>query len=177
MPLESVARVAFCRSLHGNMKTKLPQRIKGMAGLKVKRILVPLDFSEKSSQALAYAVALAVGMKAKIIVMHAIEPVYVGADPGLTYIPQQIAAEENATRKRMHKIAAEFIPKGLFDKAVVRTGVPYHEITLAAKRLRAGLIVLTTHGRTGLSHVLMGSTAERVVRYAQCPVLTVRRTQ
>jgi hypothetical protein len=61
----------------------------------------------------------------------------------------------------------KFIPEGLFDKAVVRQGVPCHEITTAAKRLKAGLIVLTTHGRTGLSHILMGSTAERVVRYAR----------
>jgi universal stress protein A len=158
------------------MKTNLIRRTTGLAGLKVNRILVPLDFSEVSSKALAYAVALAAEMNAKITLLHVIEPVYVSADPGLTYIPQQTPAEENADAIRMRKIAAKFIPKSLFDKAVVRLGAPYHEITAAAKRLKAGLIVITTHGRTGLSHALMGSTAERVVRHAPCPVLTVRRT-
>jgi universal stress protein A len=159
------------------MKTKLIRRKSGAAGLKVNRILVPLDFSEESSRALAYGVALAADMEAKIILMHVIEPVYFGADSGLTYVPQQTAAVEKAEGKRMCKVAAESIPKGLFDKAVVRPGTPYHEITMEAKRLKAGLIVLTTHGRTGLSHILMGSTAERVVRHAPCPVLTVRRTR
>jgi universal stress protein A len=159
------------------MKTKLIERGTGVAGLKVDRILVPLAFSETAHEALDYAVALATDMKAKIILMHVIEPVYVSADPGLTYLPQQTAAEKRAEGKQMRQIAADFIPKALFDKAVVCVGPPYHEITMAAKRLKAGLIVITTHGRTGLSHVLMGSTAERVVRHAPCPVLTVRRTQ
>ncbi len=159
------------------MKTKLIERGTGVAGLKVDRILVPLDFSETAHKALAYAVALAADMKAKIILMHVIEPVYVSADPGLTCLPQQTAPEEKADGKQMREIAAKYIPEGLFDKAVVRVGAPYHEITTAAKRLKAGLIVIGTHGRTGLSHVLMGSTAERVVRHASCPVLTVRRTQ
>ena len=94
-----------------------------MAGLKVRRILVPLDFSETATKALAYAVALAANMNAKIILMHVIEPVYVSSDPGLTYIPQQMANEEKSDRKQMHKIAEKFIPKGLFEKAVVRMGL------------------------------------------------------
>jgi universal stress protein A len=157
-------------------KAKRLRRKTGVAALKIHRILVPLDFSETASKALAYAVALAVDMRAKIILMHVREPVYVSTEPGLTFIPQQTALETNADGIRMHKIAAEFIPKGLLDKAIVRMGTPYHEIVTAAKRLTAGLIVLTTHGRTGLSHVLMGSTAERVVRHAHCPVFTVRQT-
>lgn len=156
------------------MKTKLQHKT-GLAGLKVSHILVPLDFSGVAHLALTYAVALASAMKAKIILMHVIEPVYVSADPGLAYIAQPVSGEEKAEAKRMSEIAAKFIPKGLLEKTVVRQGVPYLEITTAAKKLRAGLIVITTHGRTGLSHVLMGSTAERVVRHAPCPVLTVRR--
>jgi nucleotide-binding universal stress UspA family protein len=154
---------------------KLFQRRGKIGRLKLNRILVPLDFSEESSQALAYAVALAADMDAKITLLHVIEPVYASAEPGLANIPQPIPGEERADEKRLHKIAAEFIPKGLFDKAMVRFGAPYHEISTAAKRLNAGLIAITTHGRTGLSHVLLGSTAERVVRHAPCPVLTVRR--
>jgi len=92
-------------------------------------------------------------------------------------MPQQTATGEKADEERMREIAAEFIPKDLFDKTVVRLGTPYHEITTAAKRLKAGLIVITTHGRTGLDHVLMGSTVERVLRHAPCPVWTIRRKQ
>ena len=62
-------------------------------------------------------------------------------------------------------------------EALVRAGQPYYEITTAAKELDVDLIVITTHGRTGLKHALLGSTAERVVRHAPCPVLTVRERE
>jgi universal stress protein A len=143
--------------------------------LGVKRILVPLDFSETANKSLSYAIALASDMKAKIILLHVVEPVYMSADPGLTYMPQQNAIERKSGLLRLRKVAAA-IPRGLFDKAVVRVGAPYGEITAAAERLQAGLIVITTHGRTGLRHALLGSTAERVVRHATCPVLTIRRS-
>lgn len=148
-----------------------------VARFAVNRILVPLDFSERAHKALTYAVALAAKTKAKITLLHVLEPVYASADPGLTYFPQQTAMEHKANIQRMRLIAAKFIPKNHFDKAVVRTGVPYNEIADTAKKLHTDLIVIATHGRTGLGHVLMGSTAERVVRHASCPVLTVRRTQ
>jgi len=158
------------------MKTQLTRRNHIRTKPKINRILVPVDFSTESSHALDYAVDLAGNMRAKIILLHVIEPVYAGGD-GLALVSQPFAPESSADKKRLGLIAAKFIPKGVFDKAIVRMGVPYHEITTAAKILRAGLIVLTTHGRTGLSHILMGSTAERVVRHAHCPVLTVRRTR
>jgi nucleotide-binding universal stress UspA family protein len=63
----------------------------------------------------------------------------------------------------------------LLATTLVRHGIPYHEITIAAKELSMDLIVTTTHGCTGLTHVLLGSTAERIVRHSPCPVLTVRR--
>lgn len=152
-------------------------RRRAVPNLKVRRILVPLDFSEKANKALNYAIALADEMGARIILMHVVEPVYVSAEPGFTYVTQQTETlEQRAGRARMRKIADELIPEGLFDKAIVRLGSPYHEITTVARSLGVDLIVLATHGRTGLSHALMGSTAERVVRHAHCPVLTVRRT-
>jgi nucleotide-binding universal stress UspA family protein len=148
-----------------------------LAGLKIKRILVPLDFSDESHKALNYAVALAADMRAKIILLHVIEPVYMSADPGLSCLPQQMEIERRAGASQMGDIALRYIPKGQFEKALVRAGDPSHEIVEAARRLKVGMIVITTHGRTGLSHVLMASTAETVVRHAPCPVLTVRRTQ
>lgn len=156
-------------------KKKSSQAAPKLAGLKIKRILVPLDFSDAARQALSYAIALAQDMKAKITLLHVVEPIYVNSEPGMNYLPEQAEAEQTWSRKRIGQIAAKHVPKGMFDKAVVRSGTPYFEICEAAKKLKAGLIVVTTHGRTGLSHALMGSTAERVVRHASCPVLTVRR--
>ena len=154
----------------------MPQQSRPRNGkLKLNPILVPVDFSEESRQALDYAVALAADTESKIILLHVVQPVYV-ADPTLTYLPQQMAWQEEVDGKRLQRIAAKSIPKQLFDRAIIRLGVPHHEITRAAKRMKAGLIVIATHGRTGLRHVLMGSTTERVVRHAPCPVLTVRRT-
>jgi nucleotide-binding universal stress UspA family protein len=163
------------RARGSRQRTKPVSHGSALAHLGVKRILVPLDFSEAAGKSLAYATALAADMKAKIILLHVIEPVYVSADPGLTYMPQQTAIEKKSSLIRLRKIAAT-VPKHLFDKVVVRSGAPYDEIATAAERLQAGLIVLTTHGRTGLRHALLGSTAERVVRHAKCPVLTVRRS-
>ncbi len=146
--------------------------------LQIKRILVPLDFSERANKVLNYAVALAEKMGAKICLLHVVEPVFVSSEPGLTSLPQQTAlAEETASKKRLLKIAGDLIPMGRLEKAVIREGTPFFEISAAAKSLKADLIVIATHGRTGLSHVLMGSTAERVVRHAPCPVLTIRRAQ
>jgi nucleotide-binding universal stress UspA family protein len=147
-----------------------------LAGLGINRILVPLDLSAEARDTLHYAVALATDLRARIILLHVIEPIYVSASPGLSNLPQPIESETTAGARKLREIAAELIPPGLCEKAIVRTGHPAHEIAEAAKRLKAGLIVISTHGRTGLSHVLMGSTAERVVRHAPCPVLTVRRT-
>jgi universal stress protein A len=160
-----------------SMKTKSNLQVEGTPRLRINRILVPVDFSGSAGEALGYAVAMAKNMQARIVLLHVIEPAYAGAEPGMGYMPQQVEAQELAARKLMRDIAAEFIPRELFEKMMLRTGCPYHEITLAAQSLNAGLIVITTHGRTGLSHVLMGSTAERVVRHAHCPVLTVRRAE
>lgn len=145
--------------------------------LKISRILVPVDFSEASIKGLEYALWLAELMKAKINLIHVIEPVYVASTyPSTAYVPQYSEAEEKANQKRLGELAKKSIPSNLYEKSIIRMGVPYHAITEAAQSLKADLIVITTHGRTGLSHVLMGSTAERVVRHAPCPVLTVRRT-
>jgi len=113
---------ALHRSPTGNVKTKSAERCLGVASLNVDRILVPLDFSEAASHALHYAVALAADMRAKMILMHVVEPVYVSGDPGLTYIPQPTVGEDKADVKQMRDIAAKFIPKTLFDKAVVHRG-------------------------------------------------------
>jgi len=143
--------------------------------LKLSRILVPLDFSGHSRQALDTAIPLAERYGGKITLIHIVEPAYIGGEAGLAYLPVDNTGLLQAAKDRLQKTAGDLIAPALFDKAIVREGSAYHEITEAARKLKADLIVIASQGHTGLSRVLLGSTAERVVRHARCPVLTVRR--
>lgn len=143
-------------------------------GFPVRRILVPLDLSEPSKKALRYAFALAQQFGAKLILLYAIEPV---ATPDFAYHPLmketgkvRIAAEEGLKKL----CAEERIDPSWIEQTLIREGVAHGEITDGAKSSKADLIVIATHGYTGLKHVLLGSTTERVVRHASCPVLVVR---
>jgi nucleotide-binding universal stress UspA family protein len=138
-------------------------------------ILVPIDFSKHSESALAYAIPLARQFGAKLTVLHVIEPI-----PTADFDAAFPIALENEKSKELceglltntaRKLAIE--PE-LLERKLVRFGRPYNEIADAARTLKVDLIVIATHGYTGLKHTLMGSTAERVVRHAPCPVLVVR---
>lgn len=142
-----------------------------------KRILVPTDFSTASQQALDYAIEFSRTLKAELILLHAVEPAYftgatgvygVGFDSGL--VQQQI---ESAAREQLARLAARLKEKRLAVRTALSLGPPAGAITAAAGKLKPDLIVMATHGRTGLSHALLGSVAERVVRTAPCPVLTI----
>ncbi len=143
--------------------------------IRLKKILVPVDFSEYSIKALRYAARFAEQFGASLVLVHVVEPVHY---PESIIIPP---AMEEANRERL-KLAraglAEFakqrVPAGLTTETVTRLGQPFEEITTAAKDFDADLIVIATHGHTGLKHLFLGSVAERVVRLAPCPVLTVR---
>jgi nucleotide-binding universal stress UspA family protein len=144
----------------------------------IRRILVPVDFSNPSLQALDYAIEFGRPFKPEFIVLHVLEPIYLpgpsdlygpGYDMGLVY-----RELERAGREQLARVAATLQKKRLTTRTLLRVGTAYHVIVETAKKLKADLIVMSTHGRTGLSHVLMGSVAERVVRSAACPVLTVR---
>lgn len=145
--------------------------------LKFRRILVPLDFSGQSRQALACAVPLAAAFGAKISLLHVAQPpvaMRTMPDGGIT-VPVNTDRLVELAQERLDEMAAEFLPAILRGNTLVCEGSPTYEITAAAKTLKADLIVLSTHGFTGLKRVFLGSTAERVVRHADCPVLTVRR--
>jgi universal stress protein A len=142
--------------------------------LKLERILVPMDFSEASEQALDYALTLASTFKSRIILMHVVELIVSSPDANFGDVPLDTGQLVAVSAKRLEKIAADKVPAALLETTLVRTGTPYREITAAAKEMKMDLIVITTHGYTGLTHVLLGSTAERIVRHAGCPVLTVR---
>ena len=143
---------------------------------RVKSILVPLDFSPPSKKALDYAVSVARQFKAKLTLLHVVEPVATpdfAATFPLVMEDDRLMALAKKDLEGVMKSAR--IPRGIVEKVLVRFGRSFHEITEAARTRKADLIIISTHGYTGLKHVLLGSTTERVVRHAPCPVLVVRQ--
>ena len=142
----------------------------------IKRILMPVDFSAPSKRALKYAEQFAKQLGAALTLVHVVEPFWYPHD--WEYLPAfegnigPVALEKEA-RARLTTLANE-VGSNAPVTPHVRSGTPWNEIVLAAKEYKADLIIIGTHGRTGLKHVVMGSTAERVVRHAHCPVLVVR---
>ena len=146
--------------------------------LRLKKILVPVDFSDFSAKAVKYAARFAEQFDAALVLVHFVEPVRY---PESVLIPPEME-EANRERLKLARTAlAEFVkkqvPAGLETETVTRFGHAVDGITLAAKDLDVDLIVIATHGHTGLKHLLLGSVAERVVRLAPCPVLTVRERE
>jgi nucleotide-binding universal stress UspA family protein len=142
----------------------------------IKKILCPVDFSAGSKASLSYAQDLAKRVGAELYLVHAYEnPVYVLPMSGYVGPTAEILA---GVRKQIDDELArwkdEVAKQGLVVRGEVLEGAPYRVVLDAADEYKPDLIVMGTHGRTGLAHVLIGSVAERVVRMAHCPVLTVR---
>lgn len=147
-----------------------------MMEIRLQQILVPTDFSEPSRYAKRYALSLAQQYGASIHLLHVIQDVLpVLADAETPMAPAVYLADVEQTAREY--LRAE-VPPELADKLrfelVVRRGTPFLEIVRYARQAGVDLIVMATHGRTGLAHMLMGSVAEKVVRKAPCPVLTIR---
>jgi universal stress protein A len=140
--------------------------------LKLKRILVPIDFSKISQKALEYAVPLAKQFEAKITLLHAFEP-----PPYPMVFPMCEGFPIEPLEKELNALAKKSIEPQFLKEVIVRVGAAFEVITNLARDCEADLIVITTHGHTGLKHVFLGSTAERVVRHAPCPVLVVRQRE
>jgi len=140
------------------------------------KILTAIDFSESSEFAFEYALTLARQFQAELTVMHVInEPV----DLRGFYVPhisfEQLEKEiEEGAEKMMEKFCQTKMGDFTRYTTEVVAGIPYEEILKKAADTGSSLIVLGTHGRTGIDHLIFGSTAERVVRSAACPVLTIR---
>jgi universal stress protein A len=150
----------------------------GAPEFSIKRILVPVDFSDCSKKALRYALALAREHSGSLDLLYvAALPSYGPVDYGpMDYGNLQEEMVASAT-KELAKTIAEEIGKAVPAEAIVRSGVAAREIIDVARTLPADLIVVSTHGRSGLKHVLLGSVAEQVVRHAPCPVLVVRERE
>jgi universal stress protein A len=146
--------------------------------MKIRSLLLPTDFSECANYALSYASEFAREAGASIICVHVIEPVvptvgYSGVTEPLPMADISEQLEDSATRE-LPKIAQHEACSGLAVEEVIAHGDAASEIVRVAKERAVDLIVISSHGRTGLGRMLFGSTAEQVVRHAPCPVLVVK---
>jgi len=141
---------------------------------KITRILVPTDFSPASDHAAEHAKFLAIRHRAELFLVHVVLP---AGSPDLIY-GSLLWDQEKVIRSARMALQRWQNDAGLGRlkkvKRQVRVGVPYVEIVEAAREQNCDLVVIPTHGRTGLQHYVLGGTAERVVRHAHCPVLVVR---
>ncbi len=147
--------------------------------MQINTILVPYDFSEYAAHALTWAVELAKQYQAKVILFHAV-PVFsrTGYPEGMFLLDLakiETEAMADAEKRLREVVAAKGLTVSVETKAVI--GDPMWEICQAAEREHADLVIMGSHGRTGLAHVVLGSVAERVVRHASCPVLVARKPQ
>jgi nucleotide-binding universal stress UspA family protein len=138
----------------------------------LKNILVPHDFSDTSDAAMQYAVALARAFGARLQVLHVSEKARL--DMSTAFPLKSDLSIEDEIREHLSKIMSTRDFRELKPEFEVRTGTPYLEIVRYAKDRNVDLIVMGTHGRGFVAHAVMGSVAEKVVRHAPCPVLTVR---
>jgi len=144
--------------------------------MEIKSILFPTDFSEGSAQALPYAVEFAKKYNAKLYLLHVIYDMAKGS--GL-YVPHvsmdQLYREiQEGAKKELNNFAIESLEGMKNVERIVITGVPHQEIVAFANKNKVDMIIIGTHGRTGIDRLLFGSTAAQVVRNAPCPVMTVR---
>jgi len=143
----------------------------------LKKILVPTDFSEYSQRALCFACSLAEKFHAELHLLHVLQDfVALVPEPGMAFPPPGDYLEEmrqNAQRS-LEKLPPDDWNIQVSISRSVRQGPPFLEIVRLAKDENFDLIVIGTHGRSGLAHVLLGSVTEKVVRKASCPVLTVK---
>jgi len=148
--------------------------------IKLKKILFPTDFSETSQEAASYAISFGREFKAKVFVLHVVnEKIFT---EGLN-MPRVVSIEElqkemtAEARRRLKTLVPAEEAEGLDWETVIRQGEPFLEIIRFAREEDIDLIVIGTHGRSGFEHIIFGSTAEKVVRKAPCPVLSVRPEQ
>jgi len=145
--------------------------------IRIKNILFPTDFSESSTYALRYALSFAKDYRAKLYVLHVVEEVAYSVPFDMLQAPplaEFLADLEEQAKKALEKVVPESMRGEIEYELLLRKGVPFYEIIKTAAELGVDLVVCGTHGRTGFKHMLFGSVAEKVIRKAPCPVLSVR---
>ena len=139
----------------------------------IRGIMVPVDFSSYSKQAVNYAAMIAKKFNAGIVLAHVIDSLSYSVTDTLKVIEHRRALETIAGTL-LDNLSKQLREKNLKVKTYLVSGAPYREILKKTQLEKVDLIVMGTHGRTGVAHLLLGSVAERVVRLSPCPVLTVR---
>ena len=148
--------------------------------VEIRSVLHPTDFSESSKHAMLYAFSLAEQYRAKLRILHVIEEI-----SGTLYfdmlqtapLAQLMSEVETQAQSALDGLVPPEVKEKLNLEYLIRRGVPFLETVRCAEETRSDLIVCGTHGRTGLKHVLFGSVAEKIVRKAPCPVLSVRHPE
>ena len=153
----------------------VPQTRNNPLEFKIETILVPLDFSPASLEALDYAVWLAKQFRAAIHLVHVYPPDEASSVPGAAHLLLQSAEAIERLNEELTGIHRKHVPTFRPENCHIRGGRPYEQIVRVAREIDADLIALSTRGHSGLKHLLLGSTAERVVRNAPCPVLVTRK--
>ena len=153
-------------------ETQIPAQSASTApAFRLKTILVPVDFSDCSKKALQYAVPFAKQFCAELKLLHVVELHPAGSE--MAPYDFENVADGRKELQALQKTLGDSVTSSIF----VRTGTPYLEIAEAARELGADLIVISTHGRKGFSRMFFGSTTEKIVRNAPCPVLIVRERE
>ena len=158
----------------GDQDEKLLASPKPETPFRIRNVLVPIDFSECSRKALRYALAFAKEHEAGITLLYVVSTNFAMGEPSSMEYVQFTSELRLKSQKELQTLAAAEAHGEVIAQSVVRVGSPSAEIVHAAATLPADMIVISTHGRTGLKHLLIGSVAEQVVRRAPCPVLVVR---
>jgi universal stress protein A len=144
--------------------------------INLKRILVPIDFSEYSKRALKYAIPFAEHFGASIDLLYVVEPTIYPADFsfGQAGFPNLEEELRSSGSHELDSLIQKEIAGRIPARKVIKTGKPFYEIIQYAREAKMDLIIIATHGHSGMEQILFGSTAEKVVRKAPCPVLVVR---
>ena len=148
--------------------------------MNIVKILCPVDFSDSSNHALQYAIAFSKAHAASLHLLHVIQPLSYGV--GVDGIDVSTSVDvldtlQESCRDQLKRLGEMVATEEIDATTNIVIGTPFIEITRMAREEAMDMIVLGTHGRTGLAHMLIGSVAERVVRKAPCPVLTVKHPE
>ena len=156
----------------GPDESQIPaQSVPAKSAFQLKKILVPVDFSDCSKKALKYAVAFAQQFGAELTLLHVVEPY-----PAVPEMAPYDVEDIQDGRRELEALRKQ-IPGTLTSSVALRKGTPLVEIAAAAEDFGSDLIIISTHGHKGLARMFLGSTTEKVVRHAPCPVLIVRELE
>ena len=174
--METIAEKSGPRTnLRGEIGRTFPTTSSAQEPVKIKTVLVPLDFSRPSMRAVSYAVSFAKKFGAVIHLLHVEASDEACAVAGAGQVMRETAESVAFLHERLAGVQKKHMRAFWPENCHVRSGRPYQEICALAREIEADLIVLATRGHTGLKRVFLGSTAERIVRLTPCPVLIVRQ--